>query len=305
MDREFGEAGSPRARPAQTTDHYPLTTDLFVTTAARETPALREYAARLAEELRCVVVSRRGSGMPALFASLPDARRAVIVQTNRLFLVDRAGHSFFQHPNMGYLRFGHVSAGGQDTLLEATEAAPGDAILDCTLGYASEATLLSYAVGETGEVHGVEAVPELGVVVRAGLQTVVTGRPVLNDAMRRVRVVHLGPNLDYLRACPDNRYDVVYFDPFFESVLEDSQPFAPIRLFGDHGRLTPETIAEAMRVARRSVVVKTTRWGEAFAELGITERLESRNGKVAYGIVRTGTVATVRQPYAETCRPER
>ncbi|MBC8134416.1 MAG: class I SAM-dependent methyltransferase [Fibrella sp.] len=251
---------------------------------------MQEHAARLAEELRCGVISRRGSGMPKLFELLPDAQRAVVVQTNRLLLVDRAGHSFFQHPNMGYLRFGHVSAGGQDTLIEATEAAPGDVILDCTLGYASEATLLAYVVGETGEVHGVEAVPELGVVVRAGLQTVTTGRPVLNEAMRRVRVVHLGPNIEYLRACPDQRYDVIYFDPFFESVLEESQPFAPIRLFGDHARLTPETITEAVRVARRRVVVKTTRWSETFADLGITERLESRNGKVAYGIVRVGAV---------------
>lgn len=264
-------------------------TDLFVTTAAKETPALWEQAVRLADELHCEVIARRGGGMPQMFAAFPNTERAVVVQTNRLLLVDRAGHSFFQHPNMGYLRFGHVSTGGQDTLIEATEAAPGDAILDCTLGYASEATLLAYVVGETGEVHGVEAVPELGVVVRAGLQTVTTERPVLNDAMRRVRVVHLGPNIDYLRTCPDARYDVVYFDPFFESVLEDSQPFAPIRIFGDHARLTQETIQEAVRVARRRVVVKTTRWSETFADLGITERLESRNGKVAYGIVRVGT----------------
>jgi hypothetical protein len=250
---------------------------------------LRDQAVALAEELRCAMVSRHGVGMPKMFETLPDAQRAVVVQTDRLLLVDRAGHSFFHHPNMGYLRFGHVSAGGQDALLEATEAAPGDVILDATLGYASEATLLAYAVGETGEVHGVEAVPELGVVVRAGLQTVTTKRPLLNEAMRRVRVVHLGPNIEYLRTCPDNRYDVVYFDPFFESVLEDSQPFAPIRLFGDHARLTSEMVTEAVRVARRRVVVKTTRWSETFADLGITERLESRNGKVAYGILRTDT----------------
>ncbi|MBC7806574.1 MAG: hypothetical protein H7145_10525, partial [Akkermansiaceae bacterium] len=128
-----GEAGG---LPAQNTR-----ADLFVTTAAQETPALRAQAVLLAEELHCGVVSRRGSGMPKLFESLPDARRAVVVQPNRLLLVDRDGHSFFQHPNMGYLRFGHVSTGGQDALLEATEAASGDAILDCTLGYASEATL--------------------------------------------------------------------------------------------------------------------------------------------------------------------
>lgn len=224
--------------------------------------------------------------MPKLFEAYPGVERAVVVQTRRLLLADRAGNSFFQHPNMGYLRFGHLLAGGHDTLLEATEAAPGDSVLDCTLGYAAEATLLAYAVGDGGEIHGVEAVPELGVVVRDGLQTVTTARPGLNEAMRRVRVVHLGLNEEYLRSCPDGRYDVVYFDPFFEDTLADSTPFAPIRLFGDHARLTRETVAEAVRVARRRVVIKATRWSETFADLGITEQVASRNGRVAYGIVR-------------------
>lgn len=265
--------------------------DLFVTTASRETPALLAQARQLAAELRCPVLPRHGGGVDALFATHPGAMRAILVQTERLLLVHRGGEQFFAHPGIGYLRFRQVLDGGTDTLLDISGAKPGDTVLDGTLGFASEATLLAHAVGETGRVDGVEAVPELGVVVRAGLQTVQTKLPALNDAMRRVRVVHLGSSADFLQTLPDNAYDIVYFDPFFETVLSESESFAPLRLFGFHERLAPETLADAVRVARRCVVVKTTRWGNALAQLGITERAESRNGRVAYGMIRVSRLA--------------
>ena len=92
-------------------------------------------------------------------------------------------------------------------------------------------------------------------------------------------------DLDYLRVCPSRRYDVVCFDPFFGEVLAGSAPFAPIRAFGDHGPLLPEALTEARRVARRRVLVKAVRWSDTLAALGITERCDSRTGKVVYGIL--------------------
>ncbi len=267
--------------------------DLFITTASRETPALRETARTLAAELRCAVVPRHGGGIEPMFAAHPETSRAILVQTERLLLVHRSGEQFFAHPGMGYLRFRQVVDGGSDTLLGVSGATTGDTVLDCTLGFASEATLLSHAVGESGRVDGIEAVPELGVVVRAGLQTVQTKLPALNRAMRRVRVVHLGSHVDYLQHLPDNAYDIVYFDPFFETVLTQSESFAPLRVFGSHSRLSAETLADAVRVARRCVVVKTARTDDVLARLGITERVESKSGRVAYGVVRKGGTSDV------------
>jgi hypothetical protein len=260
--------------------------DLFVTTALKDTPELTAQAQHIAAELNAPFVPRAVLGLPKLFAAHPDAQRAILVQTDRLLLADREGHTFFYHPNMAFLRLGNLLRGGRDLLIEAAELKPGDSVLDCTLGYASEAILCAHIVGDTGEVHGIEAVPELGLVVREGLKTVTTDHTLLNAAMRRVQVVHLGHHLEYLRACPSNRYDVVCFDPFFETELEGSAPFAPIRFFGDHGRLLPEALTEARRIAHRAVLVKTERWSESLAELGITERAESRSGKVSYGIAR-------------------
>ncbi len=266
----------------------PARTDLFVTTSFRPSPERAERALRLTEELRANYVARGDFGLPRLFRDRPGSERALVVQADRLLLASRSGDELFYHPNTAFLRLGNVLRGGRDLLLEAGEIGPGDKILDATLGYAAEAILCAHAVGETGEVSGIEAAPELGVVVREGLRTVTTSQRALYEAMRRVRVVHLGDHLDFLRACPPGRYDVVCFDPFFEEVLSGSEPFAPLRAFGRHGPLLPEALDAARRVARRRVLVKAVRWAQTLPALGITEQVTSRNGKVAYGVLPGG-----------------
>lgn len=261
---------------------------LIVTTSLEPKAALEARAQSLADELGAPYVSRRDEGLPRLFAAHPAAERALLVQTHRLLLASRAGEAFFFHPNMAFLRLGNLLRGGRDLLIEAGQIGPGDRVLDATLGYGAEAILCAHVVGAAGVVHGIEAVPELGIIAREGLQTVETDQKALNAAMRRVRVVHLGHHLDFLRACPTGEYDVVCFDPFFEVVLPDSETFAPLRSFGEHAPLLPEAVAEARRVARRRVVVKTLRWGDALETLGIRERHDSRSGKVTYGVLPGG-----------------
>lgn len=264
----------------------PLRTDLIVTTPLKTRPYHVEAAKPIADELQALLVPRNRLSLPELFATYPDADRCLIVQNERLLLISRDGQEFFYHPNMAFLRLHNVLKGFRDLLIEATELEPGDSVLDATLGYAAEAILCAHVVGDEGEVHGVEAVPELAVLAREGLQNIVTENNTLNAAMRRVRVVHSGHHLDYLRACPTGRYDVVCFDPFFEVELQRSEQFAPIRVFGEQSKLLPEAVEEARRVARRVVTIKCDRHSRSLAEYGVTEYAESRHGKVKYGILR-------------------
>ena len=264
-----------------------LRRDLIISTALTPASGLEERAQSLAAELGAPFVPRGDESLAHLFAQTSGADRALLVQTRRLLLVSRDGQELFYHPNMAFLRLGNLLRGGRDLLIEAAALQPGDRVLDATLGYASEAILCAYAVGECGVVHGIEAVPELGILVREGLQTVVTRQKNLNALMRRIEVVHLGHHREYLRACPTGSYDVICFDPFFEEALPDSAVnYTPLRAFGDHTPLLPDVLAEAQRVARRRVVVKTVRRGSTLADLGITDRYDSRGGKVTYGILR-------------------
>jgi 16S rRNA (guanine1516-N2)-methyltransferase len=258
-------------------------THLFVTTASAATPALRERAAAIAAELQAPILLRYKEPLPRCFERMPGATRAIVVQSSRLLLVHRDGRELFFHPNLGCLRVANQRRGQRDLLLEAAQLQPGDAVLDCTLGYAGEATLMAHQTGDRGEVHGIESVPELGLVVREGLKTVLTDNRRVNEAMARVRVVHLGNNLDYLRQCPTDRYDVVYFDPFFDVAVDVVGNLDDLRFFGDPQPLTVTALTEARRVARRWVIVKTSKWSQKLAQFGITEVFGSDWSKVRYG----------------------
>lgn len=260
-----------------------MRTDLFVTTSQRPTTELIERAERLAAELGCVTVPRKKEALPKLFESLPGADRALVVQGDRLMLESRDGFRFFHHPNLAALRLKNVRGGQRDLLLDAARLEPGDEVLDATLGFAGEATLCAWATGV--EVHGIEAVPEVGIVLRDGLQRTVTQSDVLNAAMRRVRVVHLGDHAAFLRSCPSNRYDVICFDPFFDAPTSPIESLLTLKAFGEHGPLLPETLVEAVRVARKRVLVKSARHSEMLVSLGITQFVTSKQSKVVYGVI--------------------
>lgn len=262
-----------------------MRSDLLVTTSHKPDALLWARAEAYATQLACPLASRHAEGMPVVFGRYPEAQRALIVQSHRLLLVDRAGTQFFFHPNLGAMRLRNILRGQPDYLLEAMQLQPGDSVLDCTLGYAGEASLCAHVVGDAGEVHGIEGNPEVGLVVREGLQVFVTDKALLNAAMRRVRVVHLGHHLEFLRTCPDKRYDIVYFDPFFDVPVDTEETLVPLKAFGEHAPLTDEALTHARRIARRRVVVKTARWSEQLAEFGITELVGGKSGRVVYGVI--------------------
>jgi 16S rRNA (guanine1516-N2)-methyltransferase len=257
-----------------------------VTTALKPSHALREQAIQLAACWHWNMLRRGNTPLPELFAEHPAIERLVVVQSDRLLLVSRDGWELRFHPNMAYLRVGNVLRGGRDWLLEAAQLRQGDTVLDATLGFAAEAIVCAHAVGETGRVDGVEASDSVACVVEDGLQRLETASRLLNDTMRRVRVVAAGHHLEWMRTCADRSYDVVCFDPFFETPLSEEENLSVLRAFGAHLPLTRESIGEAIRIARRRIVVKAPKWSSLFDELGIEERVGSRSGKVSYGILR-------------------
>ncbi len=257
-----------------------------VTTAADPTPERRAEAERLAGEYGWRHEPRRNRSFEELFAQCPDINRFVVCQKERRLLVGSDGWQFFFHPNMAYLRLGKLMRGGRDLLIEAADLRRGDHVLDATLGFGAEAILCAHAVGEEGTVEAIDACPEVACVVADGLARRITAHAGLNAVMRRVRVVPAGDHMEWLRSRGDGSADVVCFDPFFEMPLDAEEALSGLRNFGSHAPLTGEAVREACRVARRRVVVKAPRWSRSFEELGIEERVGSRSGKVAYGVIR-------------------
>lgn len=261
-------------------------TTLYVTTSVNADAALEDDARAIAAELGASYARRRNVTLTRLFSEYP-ADRLLIVGHDRYSLRDReTGATYHFHPNLAMLRGLNVRRGWRDLFLEATALAEGESILDCTVGFAGEATLASLAVGEGGRVVGLESVPELAAVTRHGVRTFELNPKFLRTALRRVEIV-TADYRRYLPDCPTASFDVVYFDPFFGERLSGSEnSVSPLAFFGNASPLHVPSVIEARRVARRRVVVKSPRRDDLPAELDplVDAVVTGRKSRVVYHI---------------------
>ncbi len=260
---------------------------LATTTSGQPSLTIEAQARAYADELQAPFVPRFGLSLPDVFAK-SEAHRLLIAGADHLRLRDRdTSTEYFFHPNLFQVRAANVLRGAPDHFLEAAQLTPGDSLLDCTLGFASEASLAALIVGGAGRVTGLESVPELACVTRLGVQSFVLHSETLTQALRRVQVITADAS-DYLPLCADGSVDVVYFDPFFEHRLSGSEAsVSPLFVFGNPAPLRAETVAEARRVARRRVVIKHPR-DEPLPEPmagWVTQTLSSRKRRVVYSVL--------------------
>jgi len=264
--------------------HIPLA----VTTAVKPTPDTEAQARALADELAAPFVPRQARALPLLLTAT-HAARLLVVAADRLRLHDGdTGAAYFFHPNMFLVRGSAVLHGQPDHFLQATGLGAGDRLLDCTLGFASEAGLAALAVGASGGVVGLESEPALAAVTRAGLQAFPMSSAPLAEAMRRVRVVRADYR-GYLADCASAAFDAVYFDPFFPERLSGSEAsVSPLFVFGNPAPLDAQAVLEARRVARRRVVIKHPRHVPLPPPLPglVTEAVGSRKSRVVYSVLR-------------------
>ena len=263
---------------------------LAVTTSVRPAAALEAEAQAIAQELDAPTVPRANKSLTEVFADA-SADRLLIVETSRLRLRDRStGTEYFYHPNLFLTRGSQVLEHGPNTdpFLRAAGLTPGGSLLDCTLGFASEAALAALAVGEGGQVVGVESVPVLACVTRRGTQAFPLQNKTLEAALRRVEVM-TGDSGAFLAGCADGAFDAVYFDPFFPERLPGSEAsMSPLFLFGNPAPLHAAAVREAQRVARRRVVIKHPRHAPLPPDMAaqVTETVGSPKSRMVYSVIK-------------------
>ena len=260
---------------------------LAVTTSVKPARTIEAMALEMAAELQAPYLPRNGRALPELFEAA-DAERFLIAGSDHLRLRDRVtGTEYYFHPNMFLIRGSNALRGAPDHFLEATGLKPGDSLLDCTLGFASESALASLRVGETGRVDGLESVRELALLTRIGLQTFPMSSRELGAALRRVHAIHADYR-EYLGDCVPKTYDAVYFDPFFEKRLSGSEDsVSPLFVFGNPAPLDAAAVQNARRVARRRVVIKHPRHEPLPDEIAafVTKTIGSRKSRLIYSII--------------------
>ncbi len=257
---------------------------LVVTTAQRAGLELVQKAIGLADKLDVPYTDRNKASLEIL--SRGWQVNVLVVAAAEIKLVTPAG-SFAFHPSMSKPRIRNLSRGEGDVLISALEIGPGCTVLDCTLGLGSDAIVMSYIVGSTGQVVGLECVPVLAEIVRHGLAAYCDEDYCLNEAMRRVQVC-CRDHREYLPNLPDNAFDIIYFDPMFRRPIHRSSSMEPLRRLANPGALTLISIKEAVRVAARRVVLKEAANSSEFARLGFQRVIGGRYSPVAYGIIDKG-----------------
>lgn len=255
---------------------------LIVTTSYDPSPELLVKAEQAASRFHARLAGRGRQSVAQLMAKH---------HTDRLLLVAREGiqlirgdeSPLFFHPSMAAIRLKRLSKGEADPMLQAARVQPGDSVLDCTAGLASDSIVFAYGVGPAGSVTALESEPVIAYLVSEGLAAYDTGDDAFNAALRRIRLLH-ADHMAYLKRLPDDSVDVVYFDPMFRQAIADSSSISPLRELANDNPLSPESVAEAKRVARKTVVLKELKRSEEFERLGFTEILSSSR-KLAYGVI--------------------
>ena len=259
--------------------------DLVVTTSRSVSGTRLAEAAAWAERLGAPLVDRADLRLAALAAAHGVAGVLVVGGDRVAYYEPARDLTYFYHPGMARTRVRNLQSGRGDPLVTALRLQPGDRVLDCTLGRATDAIVASWVVGPAGRVVGLEKMPLLACLTVEGLQHYQIAPPDLEAAMRRVEA-HRADYHDFLPAQPDGAFEVVYFDPLFDRPVEASSGMAPLRPLASPEPVTAAAVHEALRVARRCVGIKQRRASPLWADLPFPVTLISGgHSTIEYGVV--------------------
>ncbi|WP_353855482.1 class I SAM-dependent methyltransferase [Bacillus sp. Bos-x628] len=225
---------------------------MLITTSFRANEETIKTAKKLADKLLGEYVERRKQSVRQLAKIRGEV---LVVGKERFEWYQPNGKKFFFHPSSAMFRMKRILRGEKDPLIEAADLQHGDSFLDCTLGLGADAITASCATGPNGKVVGIEKNPITALLVHEGLKTWETGVIEADEALKRISVIS-GDSIEQLKKLPDRSFDVVYFDPMFEETIQESASIAPLRHVAEHRFHHEIAIQEAMRVARKRVVLK-------------------------------------------------
>ncbi|MFJ7646954.1 class I SAM-dependent methyltransferase [Lysinibacillus sp. NPDC097279] len=254
----------------------------IVTTAGRPDDMSMVLAGFVCDTLHVPFVARNKRSIRKISEQMQA--NVIVAGKNRYeYYAFGADEPFFFHPNSAAFRLKRVARGEIEPFLEAAQLEKNDTILDCTLGLGADAMLAAFVVGESGRVVGLEADPNVAFIVAHGMNTYDTSELPLTACMRQIEVVQ-AEAIAYLKLQPDDAFDVVYMDPMFEEIIEESNNFQALRTAGAHITLTDEWVAEAKRVAKKRVVLKA-HFRSAWFEKYHFSRLTRVTSKFHYGVI--------------------
>ncbi|WNB90215.1 class I SAM-dependent methyltransferase [Bacillus sp. NEB1478] len=258
---------------------------MIVTTAGKNANKLHDKAEKIANTLECSFLVREKQSISSIIEEFQDD--VMMIGVDKISFHPKEGTApFFFHPNSSMFRVKQILRGEKDPLIHAFKLVSGMSVLDCTLGLGSDSIVASLVTGDHGSVTGIESSKAISFVVESGLKIWDSHLPKMNEAMRRIQVVQAN-HYDFLKNCSSNSFDVVYFDPMFESTIH-SPGLQGLKGSADYSSITPKIIAEAKRVASQRVVMKDSKKSSKFKELGFN--VIQRNAGFLFGVIEKNEV---------------
>lgn len=213
-----------------------------------------------------------------------DCTHFLVVKKDKLVLTD-GKNELFWHPNMAFLKINALQNCEIPPIIKAMDLQKGDSVLDCTLGFATDALVVSAFIGDNGNIVGTEVDKYIAYLTKDGLQNYSEATEDMKSIMKRIEVINTD-YIDYLKSLGDNSFDVVYFDPMFKTPNLKSIYMNSLRPFAEHSHLSIEIINEALRVARKKVVAKERMFSRALEKLGFKDFYGSgARGSTKYGVI--------------------
>jgi 16S rRNA G966 N2-methylase RsmD len=241
---------------------------MIVTTAGRTDQTMIDQAKQIALELNLPYVFRNKKSIESLQKQMKED--VMVVGKNRLEIHLRFSEEpLFFHPNSASFRVKRILRGESEPFLQATKLEKGMTFLDCTLGLAADSIIASLIVGKEGKVTGIEGNKYIAYLTKQGLQHWESDIEEMNEAMRRIQVIHSDYRF-FLERCESKSYDVVYFDPMFETEILESDGIKGIKQLALYTDLTQEVMKEAKRVARQRIVLKDHWQSSRFSRFGFS-----------------------------------
>ena len=259
--------------------------EFIITTITKVNTDLIYQAQALAQKLNKKFVTRNNLSLERLKQD-NNVDNILIFTKDGLKAHTSQGDLFF-HLNMAQLRILNLNRNQKDHMVEAMDLKPKMSVLDCTLGLGTDATVASYIVGENGKVVGLESATLIYLITKYGLANFNHDNIAINHSLRRIESFNLH-YLDYLKAQGDNSFDIVYFDPMFRKPIQDSANFKPLRAIANMEQLQSKALVEALRVAKKRVVIKETKDSMEFERLNISQIYGGKYSSVSYGVIDKG-----------------
>lgn len=259
--------------------------EFIITTITKVNTDLIYQAQALAQKFNKKFVTRNNLSLERLKQD-NNVDNILIFTKDGLKAHTSQGDLFF-HLNMAQLRILNLNRKQKDHMVEAMDLKPKMSVLDCTLGLGTDATVASYIVGENGKVVGLESATLIYLITKYGLANFNHDNIAINHSLRRIESFNLH-YLDYLKAQGDNSFDIVYFDPMFRKPIQDSANFKPMRAIANMEQLQSKALVEALRVAKKRVVIKETKDSMEFKRLNISQIYGGKYSSVSYGVIDKG-----------------